>query len=241
MSVTTLPWSPTPESRASRPGVLHRQRLSIDSQDAQHGRVEVVDADRIFHRRIAQIVACPITESGFDSAAREHIGEGLDVVIASIAALRHGRPPELAAEHHQRVVQHAALLQIGDQRRGGPIHFLGLVLNAGFNVGMVIPIAVIKLNEAHAALGQPPGQQAVRSERAIARLGAVRVQNALRFLAHIHQIRNARLHLERHFILRNARENFRIFDGVVAVLVERIDRVNRLALQGGVDARGLSR
>ena len=41
----------------------------------------------------------------------------------------------------------------------------------------------IELHEPHAALDQPPRQQAVVGERDLARLGAVQVVNVLRLLA----------------------------------------------------------
>ena len=47
----------------------------------------------------------------------------------------------------------------------------------------MVPVAVIELDEAHAALGQPAGQQAVRGERAVAALGAVQVETSLRLVA----------------------------------------------------------
>ena len=47
------------------------------------------------------------------------------------------------------------------------------------HVAVVVPVAVVELNEAHAALGQPAGQQAVGGERAVARLGAVQIERRL--------------------------------------------------------------
>ena len=45
------------------------------------------------------------------------------MMVAAIGppALHHGRAAEFAAPDHQRIVQHAALLQILDQRRAGLI------------------------------------------------------------------------------------------------------------------------
>ena len=48
-----------------------------------------------------------------------------------------------------------------------------------------------KLNEAHAALGQPPRQQAIRRERAgLARVRAVQLKGARRLLRQIRQFRH---------------------------------------------------
>ena len=48
---------------------------------------------------------------------------------------------------------------------------------------MVIPIAVVKLNESHAPFRQAARQQAVRAERAVAAAGPVEVENRLRLVA----------------------------------------------------------
>ena len=53
-----------------------------------------------------------------------HMRKALDVVIAAVA-LGHRRAAELAAPDDQRVVEHAALLQISDQRRSRLIDFAG--------------------------------------------------------------------------------------------------------------------
>ena len=50
---------------------------------------------------------------------------------------------------------------------------------SSFDVAVVVPVAVVELDEPHAALGQPAGQQAVRRERAVAALGAVQVERLL--------------------------------------------------------------
>ena len=49
------------------------------------------------------------------------------VVVVRQPALAVNRAAELAAPDHQRVVEHAALLQIGDQRRRG---LIGLAAHA---------------------------------------------------------------------------------------------------------------
>ncbi len=61
----------------------------------------------------------------FDAAAGHHEAEAFDVVVAAVA-LGHGRAAEFAAPDDERVVEHAALLQILDQGGGGPVGFLRL-------------------------------------------------------------------------------------------------------------------
>ena len=81
---------------------------------------------------------------------------------------------------------------------------------------VVIPAAVVELDEADIALGQPPGQQAVGGEGSrLADVVAIELVDVLRLLRCVHQLRDARLHPERHLVLRDARLDLRIADAVV--------------------------
>ena len=101
------------------------------------------------------------------------IGKAVHVVIAAVAALAHRRAAEFAGPDDERVLEHAALLEVGDEGHAGAVDFLGLELDAVLHAAVVVPVLVVELDEAHAALGQPAGEQAVRGERSVARLAAV--------------------------------------------------------------------
>ena len=79
-------------------------------------------------------------------------------------ALAVGRAAELAAPDHERVVEQAALLQIGDQRGAGLVDVVALQREIRRQVVVLIPAAMVELDETHAALGQPAREQAVRGE-----------------------------------------------------------------------------
>ena len=79
----------------------------------------------------------------------------------------------------------------------------------------MVPVAVIELDEPHAPLGQPAGQQAVGGERAVGAWRAVQVEHVLRLIGDIDQLGDAGLHLERQLVLGDARGDFRVADGVV--------------------------
>ena len=103
-------------------------------------------------------------------------------------------------------------------------------------VAVLVPGFVEELHEAHAALDQPAGQQAVVGERRLARLGAVHLEHVLRLLRDVHQLRRAGLHAERHLERVDARGDFGIADCVEPHLVQLLDRIERVALQLVVDA-----
>ena len=84
---------------------------------------------------------------------------------------------------------------------------------------MMIPATVVKLDETHATLGKPTGEQAVAGVAAVAALGAVHVENVLWLVGDVHQLRHARLHAKRHFVLGDACLDFRVAKLFVRQLV----------------------
>ena len=82
----------------------------------QQRRVQVVDVHGVFDDVVAELVGLAVRVAGFDAAAGEPPREAAAVMIAADErvvdlALRERRAAELAAEHHERVVEQAALLQ----------------------------------------------------------------------------------------------------------------------------------
>jgi len=53
------------------------------------------------------------------------------------------------------------LLEIGDQRRGRLVDLFRLKHHIVFDVIVMVPVPVIKLDESHAAFRQAPGQQTI--------------------------------------------------------------------------------
>ena len=66
----------------------------------------------------------------------------------------------------ERLVEQAALLQVLDQAVAGLVDVAALVGQAAGDVGVRVPVVVVDLHEAHAALDQPAGQQGGVGERA---------------------------------------------------------------------------
>ena len=54
---------------------------------AKYGGVQIMYAHRIFHRGITQFIACAISNAALEPAARQHIRERLNVMIAAGAAI----------------------------------------------------------------------------------------------------------------------------------------------------------
>ncbi len=135
-------------------------------------------------------------------------------------ALRVNRPSKFAAPNHQRLVEHPALLEVGDQCGGRLVHVAALQRQIARQIAVLIPAAMVQLDEAHAALGQAPGQQTIRRIRArLARVRAVQIKNVFRLAGSVHQLRHRGLHAVRHLRLLNARQDFRIAQPLVMLPV----------------------
>ena len=141
-------------------------------------------------------------------------------MVISAAALCHWRPPKLAAPDDQGLFQHAALLQILDQRSGALIDKLRGGSDTILDTAMVIPTTMIELNEAHATFRQSPGLQAITAERAITGSATIGIDDMLWLIGHVGQFGNGTLHPKGHFIRRQSRRNLWILQGTVT---QRVD------------------
>ena len=100
-----------------------RQLLVVDAERVQDGGLEVVDRDRVGHHVVAELVGLAEHEPALHAAAGDPHAEVPRMMVAAVVrvgqlALAEHRPAELAAPDDERVVEQAALLQVGDQRGG---------------------------------------------------------------------------------------------------------------------------
>src|SRR4051812_19331393 len=102
----------------------------------------------------------------------------------------------------------------------------------------MIPVAMVQLNKANAAFRKTASEQAVRRERAIARLCTIHFERLRWLLTHIYQVRNARLHAKRHLVLCDAGLDLRIAEGLLLEPIQLIDSVNRPFLEIAADPVG---
>ena len=83
------------------------------------------------------------------------------VIILGQSALAVHRTAEFTAPNDQRVVKHAALLQILNERGRRLIGLLAALRQAFGKLAVMVPVAVIELDKAHTTLGEASRQQAV--------------------------------------------------------------------------------
>src|SRR5688572_5785266 len=152
------------------------------------------------------------------------------VIVLLDLALAVNRAAEFAAPDHQGVIEHAALLQIHYQCGAGLVGVFALFPDA-FRQGVVlVPTAMIKLDESHAALSHAARQQTIVGERAgLLHVRTVGIQDVLGLVGDIRQLGHRRLHAIGHFVLGDARVDFGIGEGLVLLLVQFGDSVEHTA------------
>ena len=77
---------------------------------------------------------------------------------ASLAPLEHGCAAEFSTPDDQGVLKHAALLEISEQGPGGAVSVFAADFHVFIKVTVVIPAAVLELDEAHAFFRKAAGE-----------------------------------------------------------------------------------
>ena len=159
------------------------------------------------------------------------------VIVAGEHALRIHRAPKLAAPDDERVIEHAAFFELGQKRGGGLVGVVALAFDATGQVVVLVPAAMVELDEAHTPLGEPTGEDAVRGIRSgLLRLGAVALVDVGGFFGEISEVRHGGLHAEGHLVLIDPGLRF----GIVVIgeleAVQRGDIVEHGAAPLGGDA-----
>ena len=91
--------------------------LVIDAEAMQHGRVEVVDVYWLVDHVVAEIIRFAVDNTRLHTATCHPFGVATGMVVPPVVGLRQAtlaidRSSEFSAPDHQRVIQHAALLEV---------------------------------------------------------------------------------------------------------------------------------
>src|SRR5262249_53452724 len=128
------------------------QLLVIDAHAMQSGRIEVVDVDRVLDDVVAEIVSLTVADAGLDAAAGHPDRVAAAMMIPTVILLLEfslaiDGATEFTAPDHERVVEHAALLQILHERGARLVGILALLLDSLGQIAVLVPTAMIKLDE----------------------------------------------------------------------------------------------
>ena len=95
---------------------------------------------------------------------------------------------------------------------------------------MVVPTAVIQVDETHPPFDQAPGQKTIGRVAAIARFGSIKLEGGGGFVGYIHQTWNARLHTEGHFVSGNPGIDFGVSPESVSLFIQLSDSAHKRRL-----------
>ena len=202
--------------------------------------MQVVDIDDVLDGIVAEFIGRTVGRASLYAATGEEDRVARDMVVAA-RALAHRSAAEFSTPKDQRIVEHAAFLEVADEGARGFIDVFGAHLHAVVETAVEIPGAVVELNHTHTTFGEASGHEAVRGERPVADLlDAVGFDRLRRLALEVEQLGHARLHLEGHLVLGHAGGDLRI-DGLLGQLaVEAADLVDDLALCALADAFGVT-
>src|SRR5262249_33128175 len=143
------------------------------------------------------------------------------IVVSRQLPLAIDSSAKFAAPDDERVVEQTTLLQIGDQCIRRLIDVTALANDLFRQREVLVPATMEQLDEANAAFGQAPCQQAIGCKGArLAGLAAVQLEGGRRFLRQVNQLRHTALHPVSHLVLADARGDFRIAGVIELELIE---------------------
>ena len=159
----------------------------VDTQEMQGGGVEVVNMHGILDDIVTEVVGFTEHVTAFDAGTGHPDTKATrmmvpTVIISSEISLGKDGPSELPTPDDESVFEQAAFFQFQHQSGARLIDIVALALDAAGQVVVLIPAAMIELDEAHPALCETSCENTVRGITArFARLGTIALENGLRF------------------------------------------------------------
>ena len=141
----------------------------VDSHAMENGCIQIVDVHWVFSDVVAEIVGLSVGYPTFDSPTGHPHAEVSWVMIPSVvvsgqSTLAIDRASEFPTPYDQCVLEHAATLQILNQRGDRLIDLLALVSNLSREITMLIPTSMEQLHDPNSSLDESSCQQRTVSE-----------------------------------------------------------------------------
>src|SRR5262249_26290551 len=143
----------------------------VQSELVKHRSVDVGHIVPVLDSMEADFIGSSMRDAALDAAPRQPYRKTKRMMVAAVGALRARRPAELGREHHKRVVEQAALLQILEETGDRLIYLLAKFGMSLLEITVRIPLAgpavlpMENLHKMNARFRQAPRRQAHLSER----------------------------------------------------------------------------
>ena len=174
---------------------------------------------------------------GLHAAAGEEHGHGFGVVAAAeridaAALVVVGRAAEFAAPDDERVVEHAALLEVADERGDRLVHAADALGVGALEVVVAVPAAAEDLHEAHAFLHEPAREQALAAKgRGVLVVQPIHLAGGVGLALEVEHVGHFHLHAKGEFVGVHARGEFLVLGMLRGVLrIEERELVEEAAL-----------
>ncbi len=118
------------------------------------------------------------------------------------------------------------MLEVGNERPSGSVGVATANVHVFGEVAVVIPTAVIKMDEAGSTFCEAPSEQAVGSEATVPRGCAVEIEHMLGFVADVDEARDGGLHAVGHLIGSDTSVDLRIVNELVPLLIQLADGID---------------
>ena len=148
-----------------------RQPAVVQAHQVQDGGVQVADVAAVDDGLVAELVGLAVAGAALDAAAGQPVGEALGVVVAAAvvalrrpAAGRTRRPRRPASRPAGRAASGRSAGRGSAGRSPGRGSAGSPRCRCGRPSSPAVAAAGVDLHEAHAALDQPPGDQALPAE-----------------------------------------------------------------------------
>ena len=209
----------------------------VDAHEVEHGRVQVVDLDRVLDGSVSEFVGGAVGPAASNAAAGKPHAEAELVVVASVRSLAERRATELATPDHEGRFEQASTLEVAEQRRDRLVDRAGVVLVALLQLPVLVPAITTDLragafHESNAPLDQPAGEQAfagVDAGRSVVALEPVLPSRLLGLVVDVGRLGHRELHAEGEFLVED-----RALDAVAAgrtkAAVEGLDQTELATL-----------
>ena len=156
--------------------------VAFDAAACQECGVQLGNRNRPVGDFLALVVRLADGAAAADAAAGQHGGESVGPMIATGLGVDDGRAAELAHADDERFLQHAALLQIGDQTRKPRIELRREGLHLVEVVAVRIPAVEDHLDQPHTLFQEAASDEAAPLEDGVVGRSAVKIAGFLRFL-----------------------------------------------------------
>jgi hypothetical protein len=178
----------------------------IQPQKLQDGGVDVGDVMPIGHSVEADFVSGSMDCATFDSTSSHPAAETVDMMIATIGALRTGCAAEFRGEYDECFIEQSALCKIFEKCGDRLIHGQSVAFMIGPESAMGIPAAratgaVLHLNKTDTAFNESAGGEHLHTEIAtVGLIDAISILSGSRFLREIDRFGHGLLHAKGKFV-----------------------------------------